>query len=730
MLTPQDITELLAGFYARWALKKKGPDMVLVAELIEDMRPALEKQNAYDVWDYLPIDTEKYGKDLCKMALLELRQNFFELLFDKQFTTVQQLAATEPANASRLLRQYFAEALVHYREDFICLLLKQDLPLGNSFEVWKKTIDQIPLLLRESRWVDLYPFFQNVYNDISIGVNERCLAETISGLIVLYTFPVFTPAEKHFKNALELQPDHLIPKRGMGELYLKQGKIQNAREVFLEVINKQCKDYTSYNLVGDTFFEETKVKLEQNTTLSKDLLTNEEYWYNEGWHVNFLQTESCRRLISMYSYNRTIFDANKSKIPALMKAAEQTDWYPEKKRFRFIRDIFSSCFYDTNYYHICRDLAGNYRGIDDFTSAEKLFKETIQSNPQLTPAYIDLGYAYMKEKNFEAAKEQLDKALALEKNNYDALWNLAYYYEEMKMKAEAISIYEICKKLRPSWSDSINNFIGNVYYDYEEFEKAIPYYRDSMNQNPEYNIYKDNLILAYQKLVEQKEKTGNIDDVAELHKQIIALTNAHLDWNKLGNLYFRYKRYNEAATCYAKAMELLPEEPVYHENLGLAYKNQGLLDKAAPQFLEAVKINTRDGESLNQLGVFYLDQQQYDEALIWFRKALEKNANSVDFNMNIGFALEKKAAYDSALPYYEQAAKEDPHNSTIQNRIGLVYYSLNDHPKAIEYFKKAAELDPGIPVYLENVASSYTLLDNKEEAENYYQKAIALNTTN
>ncbi|AEV97776.1 hypothetical protein A4D02_15975 [Niastella koreensis] len=727
MLTQQDITELLSGFYAHWALKIKGPDMVLMAELLEDLRPSLEQDDAHDAWDYLKIDPEKYSNELCKSVLNELRQSFFELLFEKQFMAVQQLAATNTSEATNLLRQYYAEALVHYREDFVCLLLKQAFQLGEPFETWKKAISKVPVLLWESRWVDLYPFFQDIYNDSAIGAKERCLAEAISGLIVLYSFPVFTHAEKHFQNALELQPDHLIPRRCMGELYMKQGEDQKAREVFLEVINKQCRDYVAYNLVGDTFFSETKVKLEQATALPKDVLTNEEYWYNEGWRNNLLQVDSCRRLITLYSYNAVIYAEHNNKMPGLMKAAEQLIWYPEKKRFRFTHENYSACFYDSNYYHTCRDLAANYRAMEDFENAEKLYREAIQLQPQLSPAYIDLGYACIKDKKFDAAKEQLNKALSLDKDSYDALWNLAYYYEETQQPQEAINTYEICKKIRPVWADWANNFIGNVYFDQEDFEKAIPYYRDAMNQNPDYYTYKDNLVLAKQRLSEQKEKADQTEEAAGLLKEVIELTQSPRDWNKLGNFYYRNSQFKEAETCYAKAVELLPEDPIYHENLGLAYKNQGLFDKAEPEFLEAARLNTKDGDSLNQAGLFYYDQQKFDDALTWFRKALEKQPDVVDFNVNVGLAFERKKEFDKARPYYEQAAVKAPKDDTIQNRIGLTYYDQNNHPKAIEYFQKAVALNPAQSVYLENIASSYALMGNKDEAENYYRKAIAVN---
>jgi tetratricopeptide (TPR) repeat protein len=708
MLTQQDITELLSGFYARLALTKKGKDMVLIAELIEQLRPALENEDAYDVWDYLKVDAEKFRNDLCIMALAAFRQHFFELLFEKQFAAVQQLAKTDRAGATKLLRQYFAEALVHFREDFVCLLLKQDFQLDHAGAAWKNTISKVPLLLQETRWVDLYTTFQEIYNDPGIEVKERCLAEVISGQIVLYNFPVPMQAEKYFQRAMELLPGNMVAKRGLGELYLKKGEFQKARELFLEVIGKQPQDYTSYNLVGDTFFDETKIKLAQpNTTLPKDLFTNEEYWYKEGWRINFVQTESCRRLISLYSFNAAILAAHDSSIPDMLRIVEQTEWYPEKKRFRFTDKNYASCFNDVTYYVTCKDLANSYQALGDHAKAEKLFIETIQLQPQLSPAHIDLAYAQIKEEKYEAAKEQLNKALALNKDNYDTWWCLAYYYEKTKKKEDTIKAYQECKRLRPFWSDWLDNFTGNVYYDYQEYELAIPCYQAAMTQNPEYKIYKDNFLLAQQKLADQKEKAGNMEEAIELYKLVAAETNAPQDWNKIGNLYYRYKQFATAAEFYAKAVAGHPEEPVYHENLGLAYKNQGLPDKAEPEFLEAARINTKDGESLTQVGQFYYEQQKYDEASKWYQKA---------------------------ITWYEQAAEKAPGDDAIQNQTGWVYNKLaliylekKEYHTAIAYLNHALTLDQNNPAYIDNLAKAYSDSGAKRDAIAVYEQALKAN---
>ncbi|TAL41704.1 MAG: tetratricopeptide repeat protein, partial [Chitinophagaceae bacterium] len=635
-----------------------------------------------------------------------------------------------------------------------------------GFSEWVDKISRVSLYLTESRWADLYSFYQEIFNDPGIQVQERCLAAVISGEIVLYNFPDPLSAEIDFQNAVNLLPDNIIAKRGWGEFCQKKGDLQKAKAIYLEIISKEAGDYTSYNLLGDCFLEEARIKKLQEEEKNKDAanptgpdlqpdmaplakdsggeskeltvetlkanpvlddnLNSAEFWYNSGWGVNFLQTESCRRLINLYSSDNDILAGKEGRIEELLKEVEQLNWYPRRSRFRFTDKKFAGCFNDSVYYIACKDLAANYVAAGLYDKSEELYKKAIQLRPELSAAYIDLANQKIAQKQLSQARKYLDKALKSDPANYETHWAMAFLFEESKNKEEAIKSYEKCYPLRPYWSDWIDNFIGNVYYDYEEYETALSYYRKAIEKKPGYKIYRDNLLLSLQYAGEAKEEKDLTDEAASLYLQLAAERNDAKDWNRLGKLYFKQKKYREAEQFYSKAITLDPAEPVYHENLGLIYERQGLNDKAENKFKEAISLNTKDGGSLNQMGLFYYEQGKYTEALHWYNDALKKEPDNTDFLYNIAMAYDKNNNTTEAITYYLEAAKREPGSDDIQNRIGLMYFRQDDHKNAIAYFKNAAKLNKLNPVYVENIASSYRILGKTDLAEKNLEEAIKI----
>jgi tetratricopeptide (TPR) repeat protein len=134
-----------------------------------------------------------------------------------------------------------------------------------------------------------------------------------------------------------------------------------------------------------------------------------------------------------------------------------------------------------------------------------------------------------------------------------------------------------------------------------------------------------------------------------------------------------------------------------YNNLGVAYRNQGALDKALENYLVALqiyqKIDNKDGiascknnigniysikyleeshrlfvelndeakiiRSLNNLGNLYNEQQQFEQAVKYYDEAAQRsekiNLMNADPFINMGNAKLKQSQYDDALGYFQKA---------------------------------------------------------------------------
>ncbi|HHQ48644.1 MAG TPA: tetratricopeptide repeat protein [Acidobacteria bacterium] len=112
------------------------------------------------------------------------------------------------------------------------------------------------------------------------------------------------------------------------------------------------------------------------------------------------------------------------------------------------------------------------------------------------------------------------------------------------------------------------------------------------------------------------------------------------------------------------AEQLSEEDSDTHFNLGIAYKEMGLLPEAIGEFQISAKNPTYHLESCSMIAVCYVEQGLYDEAARWYEKALETEGLSEDarkaLSYDLGSALLAAGREDEAAVTLEGVAAVDP----------------------------------------------------------------------
>ncbi len=116
-----------------------------------------------------------------------------------------------------------------------------------------------------------------------------------------------------------------------------------------------------------------------------------------------------------------------------------------------------------------------------------------------------------------------------------------------------------------------------------------------------------------------------------------------------------------------------------HFNLGIAYKEMGLMDDAVKEFQDAVKLvqpndkTQRHLQCCHFLGHCFMDKQMPKLAVRWFEKALESKEISEDekqaLNYEIAIAFEADGDADSAFKYYEQIYAVDVEYRDVASKM-------------------------------------------------------------
>jgi tetratricopeptide (TPR) repeat protein len=139
----------------------------------------------------------------------------------------------------------------------------------------------------------------------------------------------------------------------------------------------------------------------------------------------------------------------------------------------------------------------------------------------------------------------------------------------------------------------------------------------------------------------------------------------------------------------AKVQEAVrPEDVQTHYDLGIAYKEMGLIDEAIAEFDVAVRHGggTRAADCLTMLGMCELERGSTDAAIERFRSGLELPGLAPDARQALAFEL--GAVYESigrtaeALEQYGSIDREDPKYRDVQARIVRLGGSISSPPPA------------------------------------------------
>ena len=121
------------------------------------------------------------------------------------------------------------------------------------------------------------------------------------------------------------------------------------------------------------------------------------------------------------------------------------------------------------------------------------------------------------------------------------------------------------------------------------------------------------------------------------------------------------------------AEQLSEEDADTHFNLGIAYKEMGLLPEAIREFQVASKDPEFFVECCSMIGVCYVDQAMWEQAAGWYQRALEapllREESVLALKYELANCLEGSGDLGGAAEFFEQIKLEDPAYRDITSRV-------------------------------------------------------------
>lgn len=182
---------------------------------------------------------------------------------------------------------------------------------------------------------------------------------------------------------------------------------------------------------------------------------------------------------------------------------------------------------------------------------------------------------------------------------------------------------------------------------------------------------------------------------AELERSIRPLTGLYpnwaFGWNALGVALQRQGKDGVAAL--RRAVELAPDDAGMHNDLGMALKEQGMLDEALPSFRRALQLKPKYVEAHFNLGMALKAKGQTGEAMASLKQALRIKPDAVAHN-ELGMLLQTGGRLDDAIKSLRSATRIAPKLAEAHNNLGLVLQKQGKLGEAAASIRRALEIRP------------------------------------
>jgi len=168
---------------------------------------------------------------------------------------------------------------------------------------------------------------------------------------------------------------------------------------------------------------------------------------------------------------------------------------------------------------------------------------------------------------------------------------------------------------------------------------------------------------------------ADFDDFVDLQAEILDAADFSLGSDFAGFQEFEVSELDDIVSEFKTgiAQRLDAGDFETHYNLGVAYREMGLLDDAMEEFQIAARSPDKAREAHSSMAQVYQEQGRTDEAQAALRTALAMPQNTAEDRVaiyfEIGYLAEKAEAWQSALAAYQKAAEIDPSHRDLAKRL-------------------------------------------------------------
>jgi len=202
--------------------------------------------------------------------------------------------------------------------------------------------------------------------------------------------------------------------------------------------------------------------------------------------------------------------------------------------------------------------------------------------------------------------------------------------------------------------------------------------------------------------------------------------NGWMARDNLGLLLLDQGNIDEAIAQQVEALRINPGDAVTHDNLGTALVRAGRIQEAIEQYQQALQINPNAAATHDNLGHALARAGRIPEAISQYQQALQLNPDDAATRNNLGHALAQTGQLPEAIAQYQQALQINPDDAVTHNNLGNTLARANRLPEAISQFEQALQIKPDFAEAHYNLGNALAQTGGIQEAITQYEEAVRL----
>lgn len=271
----------------------------------------------------------------------------------------------------------------------------------------------------------------------------------------------------------------------------------------------------------------------------------------------------------------------------------------------------------------------------------------LQENPTSTSVNVQVGQAYLENKQYVLARNYFEKALRLDPKNVQAYVGLGKAYS--RKRKESLEYLLRAIEIDPSNTEALL-LTGRAYRKFRNDKKAIEFLSKSLEIEPQNATAWTDLGICF-------FYAGDIQSAIHCMEKAIGI-DPKLDhaYSNLCRYYGEQGEYLTALQYGEKALEINNENPNSHFVLSFIYSKLGDFEKTISSLEKTISLIHRHKDAHYQLGNVCLATGEYSKAQEAFESSLEINPRFEQAHIGLAMVYMDLGQPEEALKEFRQAS--------------------------------------------------------------------------